>query len=115
MRIIDKQTASVDARWTEPTTNSDGTPLTDLAYSSVYYSVNNGPKIVGAKVSATKPQGGGTLTTTIIVPAPEGVITVLSMSASATDLAGNESAPTAPAQITIERVAPAVPTGFTIA
>lgn len=32
-------------RWTEPTTNEDGTPLTDLAKTTLYYQVNtNTPK-----------------------------------------------------------------------
>ena len=33
----------LDASWTAPTTNADGSPLTDLAFYRVYYGTANPP------------------------------------------------------------------------
>jgi hypothetical protein len=114
MKLIDNTTASVDAEWTEPSTNPDGSPLQDLAYSSVYYKVNGGATIVGAKINATKLQGGGLVKTTLIVPAPTGGTVNLEFWATATDTAGNESLPTVKVPFSIERLAPSSPQSFTV-
>lgn len=115
MRIIDHATVAVEASWDEPVLNADGTPLNDLGYSSVYYTVGKGPLIVGAKIPATSPLGGGHITTSMIVPAPQGVTTQFTFQASATDLSGNESAKTSPVPFVVERVGPTLPGNFTIA
>lgn len=115
MKIIDKATVSIEASWTEPTVNADGSPLLDLAYSSVYYQVGNGPVVVGAKLPATKPTGGGAVSTTLIIPAAAGAITLLTFTASETDLDGNESPKTSPVVFKVERVAPAEPVSFSVA
>jgi hypothetical protein len=117
MKVIDNATVSVEAGFTETTKNNDtlGTPATDLAYTSVYYRVGTGPVIVGAKVVASKPTGGGNQMTTIIVPAPVGAVTQLNFQASSTDLAGNEGPLTSVVTIDIERLAPAPPISFTVA
>lgn len=114
MRIIDAQTVSLDVQWTEPTLNSDGSALVDLAYSSVYYSTLNGPLVVGAKLPATVVTGGGTIQTTLIVPAPAGAVTPFKFQVSATDLSGNESVKTDAVFFTIERLAPSAPLGFIV-
>jgi hypothetical protein len=115
MKIIDAATASVDATFTESVTNNDGSPVTDLAYSSVYYQVGNGALIVGAKVPASKLTGGGAMSTTLIVPAPVGAVTTINFQASETDTQGNEGLKTAVVTFKIDRLAPAAPTSFGIA
>src|SRR2546425_9407360 len=52
----------LDASWTAPTTNADGSPLTDLMSYRVYYSTTNppcpgGPFFTGAS-STTRPAPG---------------------------------------------------------
>jgi hypothetical protein len=115
MKIIDNSTVSVDATYDEPTLDSTGTPLLDLAYTSVYYKVDAAPVVVGAKTTASKPSGGGKVVTTLIIPAPAGAITKVDFRVSATDFVGNESAMSPVVPFTIERLAPAVPTNFIIA
>lgn len=114
MVIIDNNTVSLTAAYTEPTTNPDGSALTDLAYTSIYYHVNGGPKIVGPRTTASDLSGGGHIEIILIVPAPTGGVTDLAFYATATDTAGNESLPTTPVQFTVERLAPSSPTSFTI-
>jgi hypothetical protein len=115
MKILDNSTVSVDAMYDEPTLDSTGTPLLDLAYTSVYYKVGASPLVVGAKTIATQAQGGGRITVMLIVPAPVDAVTKIDFYVSATDFVGNESAKSAPVPFTIERLAPAVPTNFIIA
>jgi len=126
MKLIDQATAQVDASYDEPALQEDGTPLTDLAYTSVYYSpvlglitVGQapalGPIVVGAKVNATSVAGGGTIATTLIVPAPIGKTSAFAFQASATDLTGAESAKTPAVFFVIDRVSPATPRSFTVA
>ena len=53
-------------RWTEPTTNADGTPLTDLAKTTLYYQVNTAaPK---AKDYPAKLPTGGAAKTASLTP-----------------------------------------------
>lgn len=126
MKLIDSATAQVDASYTEPGAQEDGTPLTDLAYTSVYYSPVLGaiavgaapllgPIVVGAKVNASSVAGGAEIATTLIVPAPVGKTSTFAFQASATDLTGAESAKTSPVFFVIDRVSPAQPRGFTVA
>lgn len=114
MTIIDQSTVSVVATYTEPTTNPDNSPLDDLAYTSVYYHVNGGQKIVGVKTASTIKSGGGNINVDLIVPAPTGGVTLLDFYVTATDLSGNESVPSPSVSLTIERFAPSSPTSFTV-
>lgn len=117
MKIIDNATVSVDVNWDESIKNADvsGSPLTDLAYSSVYYKVNTGMVIIGAKITATKPTGGGHITTTIVIPAIVGNLTTVDFWATETDLTGNEGPSTSHILFPIDRLTPAAPLNFTVA
>ena len=58
---------SLTISYTEPTTSADGSPLTDLASTTIYYDVGQG--FIKAKaVPATRPEGGGTIKESIQVP-----------------------------------------------
>src|SRR6267142_1058862 len=47
--------AILDATWTAPTTNTDGSPLTDLASYRVYYSTSGSPCPGSSSVSVASP------------------------------------------------------------
>ncbi len=52
--------STVTVTYTEPTTGTDGKPLTNLARTTIYVDAGTGP-IIGKVVPATKPTGGGKL------------------------------------------------------
>jgi len=115
MIIIDQNTVSEVATYTEPITSQDGSPLADLAYTYVEYHVGTNPPVLGPHVPATKPSGGGNITTTVIFNAPAGVQTTVIADVKAVDLNGNTSSASNSVTSVIDRVAPAAPTGFTLA
>src|SRR6266481_6352860 len=45
----------LDATWTAPTTNTDGSPLTDLASYRIYYGITSSPCPGSSVVQATSP------------------------------------------------------------
>lgn len=115
MKIIDQSTVSIDIAYEEPTLSSDGSPLTDLAYTSVFYRVNGGPAVEGAKHAASRPSGGATISNTLLVPAPVDARTQIDFWATSTDLAGNSKGESNHVQLEVERLAPAPPANFTAA
>ncbi len=54
-------TGTFTAEWTEATTNEDGSPLTDLFQTTLYYQINSEPKVFIADVPASSPNGGGAM------------------------------------------------------
>ena len=80
-------------RWTEPTTNVDGTPLTDLAKTTLYYQVNtNTPK---KKDYIAKLTTGGAAKTASLTPLMNCVTKTNTIRwwVTATDVSGNISQP----------------------
>src|SRR5437867_6066072 len=83
----------LDASWTAPTTNIDGTPLTDLASYRVYYGTFGNPCPGGASFQVASPTPS---------PAPNERVAVrliglstgalYNVSVTAVDTSGNESA-----------------------
>jgi hypothetical protein len=55
--------------YTEPTTNEDGSALTDLGKCSVYYQIPSGTATKAWDQTATAPTGGGTITDKDVVVA----------------------------------------------
>lgn len=78
--------------WTEPKLNSDNTLLTNLAKTTLYYSLNSG--VVKKKdYTATKPTGGGAKSAYITINMNcETKVNSMSAWATATNLSGIESA-----------------------
>ena len=101
--------AVVTATYTEPTTNANATPLTDLAKTNVYYQLPGGTPVKGPDVSASRLLGGGIITTTVTVPVVAGQDLVVTFWATATDTAANESARSTEVQRRIDRLAPGAP------
>lgn len=74
--------------YTEPTTNADGTTITDLASIVLYYDYNGIAKT--KKIAASSPVGGKKKTISIYIPVTTG-ITMVNVRATAVDISGNES------------------------
>lgn len=115
MVIIDQSTVRVDGAYTEPKTETDGSQLTDLAYTNVYYKIGSNPAVRGPQVPASNTNGGGVINTSLLVPIATGMKVNVGFWVTATDISGLEGPPTATITLLADRVAPSAPTGFTIA
>jgi hypothetical protein len=90
-------TTTITIDYREPTTKSDGTPLQALKSIRLYWQVDGGPETV-VTLPASSSKGGLDRRLTFKVPATSGV---LSVTLTAIDILGNESARTAPLTKTI--------------
>jgi len=95
--------------YTEPTQNTDGTPLDDLAKTNVYYQVGTAAEVKGPDVPASQPAGGGAISTQITVAIAAGQRATVTVRATATDSSGNESAKSAAITKTVDRLPPMPP------
>lgn len=95
--------------YTEPTTNSDGSPLNDLQRICVYYDLNGGTSVKVLDEPATSKNGGGTKTVKFMVPITESMETVLHFWSTAIDESGNTSANSVVLVKRIDKLAPAAP------
>lgn len=94
--------------YTEPTTNKDGSLLTDLDHTTIYY--DKGEGTVKAKdVPATALTGGGSISEQFVVPVAEDTEADVNIWATATDTSGNESADSEIITKRIDRLAPGAP------
>lgn len=98
----------VNAIYTEPTQNADGSALTDLHHTSIYYDTGAGPVNV-VDLPASLNTGGGSREYSFIVPVNDGQEAEVVFYATATDTSGNTSAPSEPITLRIDRLAPAPP------
>src|SRR5438874_11168599 len=83
----------LDASWTSPTTNSDGSPLTDLASYRVYYSTASSPCPGSSFFQVASPTSSPSPNTTVsfrLTGLSAG--TLYNVSVTAVDTNGNESA-----------------------
>lgn len=95
--------------YTEPSTNPDGSPLSDLRETRLYFQKENGTPEIGATVPASRPQGGGIISATLLVPVLQGQEANVTFWATALDLVGNESARSVSVVQRIDRLAPSAP------
>lgn len=84
--------ATVRITYDEPTTNRDGSPLTDLAEVRLFYAIGAGAEVQCAAVPASRPQGGGVdVSAACAVPVADGQEVDVAFFGYAYDLAGNRS------------------------
>lgn len=116
MKIIDANTVSVSGQYTEPVVDANGQPLTDLAFTTLYYEVQGTTNVVKVQqVPATSPNGGGVIPVTVVVPLASGQTADFVFWVTATSIGGLEG-PQTPFTMHLTRaVAPGAPTGFTLA
>lgn len=105
--------ATVTVTYGEPTDNAPNnqgqvTPLTDLAGTAIYYDKGAG-QVEAIQVPASGPTGGATITSQITIPAVQGEEFDAIITATATDLSGNESAHSAPVTVRIDFLPPGPP------
>lgn len=114
MIVVDASTVKLTASYVESSQDADGTALTDLAYTNVYYQIGSAPPVRGPQVPASAPSGGGTISTTILVPVAAGSKATITAWVTETDTLGNESAPSTTVTLSVDRLLPKAPTNFTI-
>ena len=85
---------SVTISYTEPTTGTDGKPLTNLAYTTIYYNAGDGPMIAKV-VPASQKTGGGSVSQTITIALPKQSEQDVMLCVSATD-ADDREGPASP-------------------
>jgi hypothetical protein len=90
---ISAEKPTIKVSYTEPSVTVAGSPLNDLAKTTIYYDLGNGRR-PALEVPATKPTGGGQISKTIIVPIQTQNEQIVKICTSATDGHGNESAVT---------------------
>src|SRR3990167_7488539 len=106
--------AVLTVTYTEPATNTDGSPLTDLARTNVYTEIllpGQAP-VKGPNVAATALGGGGAVSTTITVPIGAALAIKeanVRVWATATDTSGNESVPSTAVTKRVDQLAPSAP------
>lgn len=61
--------STVTISYTEPTTGTDGKPLTNLAHTTIYYNAGDGP-VIAKVVPASQKTGGGPVSQTITIALP---------------------------------------------
>jgi len=93
--------AIVTFAWNAPTTNEDGTPLTDLSHYTLY--VEN--LAVGMNITGTTFQ---------FDPTPYSEGQTLEVWVTASDTSGNESLPSNTVDFAVPFVAPSPPTGLEV-
>lgn len=59
--------STVTVAYTEPTTGTDGKPLTNLAHTTIYYNAGDGP-VIGKVVPASQKTGGGSVSQVVTIP-----------------------------------------------
>ncbi|HRB81132.1 MAG TPA: hypothetical protein PK614_02610 [Nitrospira sp.] len=59
--------STVTVAYTEPTTGTDGKPLTNLAYTTIYYNAGDGP-VIGKVVPASGKTGGAAVSQVVMIP-----------------------------------------------
>src|SRR5215475_14692788 len=95
----------LDASWTAPTTNVDGSPLTDLAFYRIYYGPTNvpcpGPSFVQVASSTSSPPPNQTVAVRLTGLATGALYYV---AVTAVDSTGSESACFTPAQSAVAQI-----------
>lgn len=98
----------VDVMFIEPDTNADGTPLTDLDHTTIYYDIGQGT-VKALDIPATAATGGGMIAQQISVSVGDTTVATISIWATATDTFTNESDPSATVVVRHDILAPAPP------
>jgi hypothetical protein len=89
----------------EPTTNANGTPLTDLKEIKIFYNMGAGA-VEGKTIPASQPTGGQHVVTKFTVPVAENQETDVDFWGTAYDTSGNASAESDHVVKRIDRLAP---------
>lgn len=100
--------AELKVSYEEPSTNIDGSALTDLAKTTIYYDKGAGA-VKAIDIAATKETGGGSIVTTFTIPMKENEEADIAVWATAIDKSGNESDKSNIVEIRLDFLKPAPP------
>jgi len=106
--IVTKTTEGIKVEYQEPVTNANGTPLVDLALTSIFYDKGQGA-VKALDVPATSPTGGGVISQIIQVPVGDNEEIDVKVWAIAVDLSGLPSLPSDVITVRIDNLPPAPP------
>lgn len=76
--------STITVAYTEPTTGTDGKPLTNLAYTTIYYNAGDGP-VIAKVVPASQKTGGAAVSQVIMIPLPSQAEQEVTVCVTATD------------------------------
>lgn len=76
--------STITVAYTEPTTGTDGKPLTNLAHTTIYYNAGDGP-VIAKVVPASQKTGGGAVSQSITIPMANKTEQDVSVCVTATD------------------------------
>ena len=76
--------STITVAYTEPTTGTDGKPLTNLAYTTIYYNAGDGP-VIAKVVPASQKTGGAAVSQVIMIPLPSQAEQDVTVCVTATD------------------------------
>ncbi len=76
--------STITVAYTEPTTGTDGKPLTNLAYTTIYYNAGDGP-VIAKIVPAAQKTGGAAVSQVITIPMPNQAEQEVTVCVTATD------------------------------
>jgi len=83
------------------TCSTNGGALTNLDHTTIYYKINKGPDVTAAKVSATAPQGGGSISKQITITGLSAGTNQVTIWVTATSSTQQESDPACSQQVTL--------------
>lgn len=94
---------------TEPTVNEDGTPLTDLDHTTLYYQIDDGEWVFITDIPASSPNGGGNISHTLTIDVPVGSEVSVRAVGTSSDQVGNTSEAAYSDTIRIDKLSPGSP------
>ena len=71
----------------ETTTNEDGSPVTDLNYTTLYYQIDDGELVFVVDIPASSPSGGEAFSHTLTIDVPIGSEVSIRAGGTSSDLA----------------------------
>ena len=77
--------STVTVAYTEPTTGTDGKPLTNLSHTTIYYNAGDGP-VIAKVVPASQKTGGGAVSQVLSIPLRDQSEQEITVCVSATDV-----------------------------
>lgn len=108
--VLNQSGVDIELFYEAPTENADGSPLQDLAKTTIYYTLSGSTQVIKAReIPADSKTGGYNVAATITAPVGPGQDKVVTVFATATDENGNESEPSQSASIRVDRLAPKPP------
>lgn len=109
MAIVSITGSQILCQYIEPTQNANGSPVTDLTKTRIYYQIQGREVVLAKEIPASALTGGGTVSEQIVVPVNENEEVFVDIWFTAVDDVDNESARSDVYVKQIDLLAPAPP------